>query len=79
MISEKYKLILQNFPNLEIKSLNEEIAEIASFIRAKYNIYTPDSIQIATAIYSKADIFITNDFQVQKIPEIDILLLENML
>jgi len=78
-INERYKLILQNFPNLEIKSMDIEIAEIAASIRGKYNINTPDSIQIATAINSKADIFITNDFQLEKIPEIDILLLKNML
>lgn len=78
-INERYKLILQNFPNLEIKSLDEEIAEIAASIRGKYNINTPDAIQIATALHSKADVFITNDFQLQKIPEIKISLLENML
>lgn len=78
-ISERYKLILQNFPNLEIKSLDNEIAEIAASIRGKYNINTPDAIQIATALHSKADVFITNDFQLQKITEIKISLLENML
>jgi predicted nucleic acid-binding protein len=79
LISEKYKLILQNFPNLEIKPLDDEITEIVSSIRAEYNINIPDAIQIVTAIYLKADVFITNDFQVQKIPEIEISLLENML
>lgn len=77
-INERYKLILQNFPNLEIKAMDIDIAEIAATIRGKYNINTPDAIQVATAIHSKADIFITNDFQLEKIPGIEILLLDNM-
>ncbi|MDD3641136.1 MAG: PIN domain-containing protein [Atribacterota bacterium] len=77
-INERYKLILQNFPNLEIKPMDIDIAEIAATIRGQYNINTPDAIQVATAIHSEADIFITNDFQLERIPGIEILLLDNM-
>ncbi len=77
-ISDKYKLILQNFPNLQIKSLDEEIADIASDIRAKYAINTPDAIQIATSLSARADYFLTNDLYLKKIQDIEILLLDDI-
>jgi predicted nucleic acid-binding protein len=69
---------LQNFPNLQIKSLNEEIADIASDIRAKYAINTPDAIQIATSLSARADYFLTNDLYLKKIQDIEILLLDDI-
>lgn len=77
-ISDKYKLILQNFPNLQIKSLDEEIVDIASDIRAKYAINTPDAIQIATSLSARADYFLTNDLYLKKIQDLEILLLDDI-
>ena len=79
LLTERYKLLLETFPNLQIKTLNKNIAEIASSLRAGYNINTPDTIQIATCLEAKADIFITNDSTLKKISEIKVLLLSEML
>ena len=79
LLVERYKLLLENFPNLQVKELNENIADIASSLRAKYSINTPDAIQIATSLEANADIFITNDTTLEKISEIKILLLSEML
>jgi len=79
LLTERYKLLFENFPNLQVKTLNENIADIASTLRANYNINTPDAIQIATSLEVKADIFITNDATLKKISEIKVLLLSEML
>jgi len=79
LLTERYKLLFENFPNLQVKTLNENIADIASTLRANYNINTPDAIQIATSLEAKADIFITNDATLKKISEIKVLLLSEML
>jgi len=79
LLTERYKLLFETFPNLQVKTLNENIADIASGLRANYNINTPDAIQIATALEAKADIFITNDVTLKKISEIKVLLLNEML
>ena len=78
-LTERYKLLFETFPNLQVKTLNENIADIASSLRANYNINTPDAIQIATSLEAKADIFITNDTTLKKISEIKVLLLSEML
>jgi len=79
LLTERYKLLFETFPNLQVKTLNENIADIASSLRANYNINTPDAIQIATSLEVKADIFITNDVTLKKIAEIKVLLLSEML
>jgi predicted nucleic acid-binding protein len=79
LLTERYKLLFETFPNLQVKELNENIADIASNLRANYNINTPDAIQIATSLEAKADIFITNDVTLKKISEIKVLLLSEML
>ena len=79
LLTERYKLLFETFPNFQVKTLNENIADITSTLRAKYNINTPDAIQIATSLEAKADIFITNDETLKKISEIKVLLLSEML
>ena len=79
LLTERYKLLLETFPNLQVKTLNENIADIASSLRAEYNLNTPDAIQIATSLEVGADIFITNDATLEKISEIKVLLLSEML
>jgi len=79
LLTERYKLLFETFPNLQVKELNENIADIASGLRTNYNINPPDAIQIATSLEAKADIFITNDATLKKISEIKVLLLSEML
>ena len=79
LLTERYKLLFETFPNLQVKTLDENIADVASSLRANYNINTPDAIQIATSLEAKADIFITNDTSLKKISEIKVLLLSEML
>jgi len=79
LLTERYKLLFETFPNLQVKELNENIADIASSLRANYNVNTPDAIQIATSLEAQADIFITNDASLKKVTEIKVLLLSEML
>lgn len=50
--------------------VNREIAKLTAIIRSKYNFQFPDSIQIATAIASNSDAFLTNDIALKKVTEI---------
>ena len=79
ILTERYKILFETFPNLQVKTLDENIADIASSLRANYNINTPDAIQVATSLEAKADIFITNDKTLKKIIEIKVMLLSEML
>jgi len=71
-LSASYRELLGSLPNLSICGLDEESIEIASDLRARYDIATPDAIHIATAIHEGADAFVANDRALKKIKEISI-------
>ncbi|NYB74195.1 PIN domain-containing protein [Sedimentibacter hydroxybenzoicus DSM 7310] len=80
-IENRYKLMLSNFPNLSIVNVDYKIADIASRLRAYYNIKTPDALIIATGITMKADCFITNDSRLEKVCReegIQVIIIENI-
>ncbi len=49
------------FSEMQLVELNSKIASLFAKIRADYKIKTPDAIQLASAVYAKADLFVTND------------------
>lgn len=57
---------------------NREIAKLTAIIRAKYNFQLPDSIQIATAIVSNCDAFLTNDIALKKVTEIRTIIVSKL-
>lgn len=63
-------------PNLIMVDVNLVIAREAARIRRKYSFRIPDSIQLATCLNQKADIFITNDERLKSFKEIPIVLLD---
>ena len=74
---ESYKNFFIKTENLEAVSPNFEIADQAALSRRKYDLRIPDAIQLATAMVSKAEVFITNDDRFKKIKEFPILLLKD--
>ena len=66
-LENRYKLILSNYPNLSIIDVDYKIADIASRLRANYNIKTPDAIILATGISMNVDYFITNDIKLKNV------------
>lgn len=71
--------ILATFPNLEWVTPTLGVADLAARLRAKYNLKTPDSIQLASALESRASGFITNDKIYKKVTEIEIMIFDELL
>jgi len=77
---EQFKTYLKNGPNLTMFPITETIGENAGILRGKYpHLKTVDAVQIATALYAEADVFLTNDKKLSGIKEIKILVLSNYL
>lgn len=75
------KQIIEDFyttPNLKIFDVDQEIAIDAATIRREYGFRLPDSIQLATAINSHAQAFISNDKGLKKFKKIEIILLNQI-
>lgn len=78
-IVEKYRKFLLNSSIFTIYPIDARIAEEAAELRAKYNIKTPDALQIAVGIEYDGTLFITNDKNLKSIDEMEIFLLEEYL
>ncbi len=68
---EQYKTIL--LTQLEVVALDEAVSLKAAELRAKYEIKTPDAIQLASVISKSGDVFITNDRRLDAVQEIKVL------
>jgi|SRR3989338_1089869 len=74
-LASQYRQMIPRIPNLVLRGINENIVEVASNLRARYGIATPDAIHLATAIDYGADKFITNDRGLKKVKEIKVQVL----
>ena len=72
---KEYKELLTTFPHLEIQDVNLRIGDLASSVRAKYGLTTPDAILLASSLDSKAGGFITSDVRLKKVKEIEVFVL----
>jgi predicted nucleic acid-binding protein len=77
-LAQQYREILSDQDYLKTVDISSVIAEIAAYLRGKYNIRTPDAIQLATAINQSAVYFLTNDARLPNLLEIEILLLDDL-
>lgn len=75
LIAQQYREILTHSSGIEILSISASIAEGAAYLRAKYNLKTPDSIQMSAAIENDADYFLTNDVRLKIVNEINVVTL----
>jgi len=79
LLADEYRLILENFPHLEVIPVDAEVADLGSAIRAKYKLRTPDAIQLATSILKDAQAFVTNDESLKKVKEIESIVMREVL
>ena len=73
-----YRDVLLQSPNLSAVNMDPTIAEEAAQVRARYRIATPDAIQLATAKLAKARWFLTNDASLPHLPELEVLLVDQL-
>ena len=77
-LAAQYMVLFRNFPHLSVVPVTDDIAERATFLRAHYNLKTPDAIQVATALISGSRAFLTNDENLAPVKGIDILVLDQL-
>jgi len=58
--------------------INAAIAQDAARIRLLYNLQLPDALQIAIALTSNCDAFLTNDQALKRVTELRILVVSEL-
>lgn len=78
LLAEAYRNLILSGHNFTMVSIDATIAEIAADMRAKYALRTPDALQIATALHTHCEVFLTNDKALKRVSEITILLIDEL-
>ena len=73
-----YRQMLLNTQGISLMPIDIATAERAASLRADYQLKTPDAFQVATAIQSNCDAFLTNDKGIRRVREIDVLVLDDL-
>ncbi|HEY0546908.1 MAG TPA: PIN domain-containing protein [Pyrinomonadaceae bacterium] len=77
-LANDYRDLLLNSRNFNLIPINATIAEMAADLRARYNLRTPDALQIAAALSAGCAAFLTNDLALQRVKELRVLALSQM-
>jgi predicted nucleic acid-binding protein len=76
---DAFYALLSTYPHLEWIPTTMDIADSAARLRAQYNLKTPDAIQAATALASKATGLISNDPAFARVPGLHTVILDGLL
>jgi predicted nucleic acid-binding protein len=71
--------LLSVYPNLEWIAPSLEIADLAARIRAEHGLRTPDALQAATVLHTRATGLITNDPIFERLQNLETLVLDQIL
>ena len=77
-LKARYTALLLRSRNFNTISIDPAISERAAELRAKYSLRTPDAIQIAAAIHSNCEAFLSNDKGHSRVSELRVLILDDL-
>ena len=64
--------------NTTFVSIDQQVGETAARLRAQYNLLLPDALQMASAIVTGCDAFLTNDAQLARVTELTVLVIDEL-
>lgn len=73
-----YRSMMLNTAGFSLVDIDALIAEQAAHLRARYNLRTPDALQIAAALESNCEVFLTNDLGLKRVTELKVLCLDEL-
>jgi len=77
-LQHEYRDPLLQSANFEIVPLDVATAERAADLRARYNVRTPDALQLAAALAVGCDAFLTNDASLKRVTELKVLVMDEL-
>lgn len=78
-LADQYRAILLGDSALRLVHLDAEVAIRAAELRARYNLRTPDAVQLASALVAGAEAFLTNDSDLSRVAEIRVVQLRELI
>ena len=76
-VAEEYEVLLANYPNLAVVAIDRPTAHRAAELRARHRLRPADALQVAACLEQGATAFLTNDRELRRVTELQVLLLED--
>lgn len=76
--ADEIELLLERHPHFTLRPVSRDVLLSAAELRARYNLKTPDSIMLASAMRSGATLAVTNDAAWRRVREVDVVLLADL-
>ena len=73
-----FRNLLLHTKGIATTPLSVAIADRSARLRADYNLRTPDAVQLATALHTSCDSFLTNDLRLRSVSELKIIVLSEL-
>ena len=77
-LKERYLTLLSASDNFSLLPIEIWVAEQAADLRARFNLRTPDAIQLAVAISAGCDAFLTNDKRLRAVSLLNVIVLDDI-
>ncbi len=74
-VADEYDVLLANFPHLLMVDVDRRVARRAAELRAAHRLRPADALQVAACIDVGATAFLTNNRDLRRIDEVEVLLL----
>ena len=77
-LEASYNNLLLSSRHFATLSIEAVAAQHAAVLRAQYNLRTPDALQMALAIATGSDAFLTNDVDLRRVTEVRVLVVDDL-
>lgn len=78
-VANEYELLLTNYPHLHIRDIDREVVRHAAALRARYRLRPADALQVGTSLAFGAASFLTNDRDLRRVTDLQVVLLSEFL
>ena len=76
-VADEYEMLISSFPHLLLGGIERPTARLAAELRAKHRLRPADALQVAACLEGGASAFLTNDRDLRRLNEVEVLLLED--
>ncbi len=77
-LAQAYQQIFQRAERLRLEPIHGATAVRAAELRARYNLRTPDALQLAAALRASCEAFLTNDVRLKRVTELRVMVLDEL-
>ena len=77
-VADRYRMALRTTVGLTLRPLDAEAGWVAGALRAKYGLPLPDMFQAAAAMREPAACLVTDDKDLRKVTEIQVILVDDL-